>query len=118
MMLCVWIPSTLTWRASQSHYPCQSSANAAHIWHGIDTGMQQLQRLDLGWCSSITDADVKSLAALTAVTELQLARTLVNNPHLTCPGKEYMLVLGLVNTWIYNHFPQVPALALSGDVNV
>lgn len=43
----------------------------------MTSGMKQLEVLDLGWCGSITDADVKALAALTAITALQLSRTLV-----------------------------------------
>jgi hypothetical protein len=39
--------------------------------------MAALQRLDLGWCASITDADAKALTALTGLTDLQLSRTLV-----------------------------------------
>jgi hypothetical protein len=34
----------------------------------------------MGWCSGITDADVKALASLTAITGLQLSRTLVGPP--------------------------------------
>ncbi len=46
------------------------------VW---SAGMLQLEYLDLGWCSGITDADVKSLAALTAITGLELSRTLVRH---------------------------------------
>lgn len=46
---------------------------------GWSAGMLQLEDLDLGWCCGITDADVKALAALTAITGLELSRTLVRH---------------------------------------
>ena len=52
----------------------------------MHAGMAGLQRLDLGWCASITDADARSLTALTGLTDLQLSRTLVRTlAHGRCP---------------------------------
>ena len=51
----------------------------SEYWSGAWAGMKQLENLDLSWCSGITDADVKALAALTAITGLQLSRTLVSH---------------------------------------
>ena len=50
-------------------------------------GMSQLERVDLGWCSSVTDNDVKALAKLPSLRELDLSRTLVTKPanHLCAP---------------------------------
>ena len=42
--------------------------------------MRQLERVDLGWCSSVTDSDVKALAKLPSLRELDLSRTLVTKP--------------------------------------
>jgi hypothetical protein len=51
--------------------------------------MRQLERVDLGWCSSVTDNDVKALAKLPTLRELDLSRTLVTksahyNPTFEC----------------------------------
>lgn len=39
--------------------------------------LQQLEALDLGWCRAVGDADAAALGALTALRELNLARTQV-----------------------------------------
>ena len=39
--------------------------------------MRQLEAVHLGWCTSVTDADVRALARLPSLRELDLARTLV-----------------------------------------
>ncbi|KAK9917700.1 hypothetical protein WJX75_007317 [Coccomyxa subellipsoidea] len=51
---------------------CSGVSGLRHL-----SGLKQLEDLDMGWCSGITDADVKALASLTAITGLQLSRTLV-----------------------------------------
>ena len=40
-------------------------------------GASQLEKVELGWCSSVTDADVKALARLPMLREIDLSRTLV-----------------------------------------
>ena len=40
-------------------------------------GMSQLETIDLGWCSSVTDLDLKTLAELPLLREIDLSRTLV-----------------------------------------
>ena len=40
-------------------------------------GLLQLEKLHLGWCSSISDDDMKGLQALTRLSDLQLSRTKV-----------------------------------------
>ncbi len=42
-------------------------------------GASQLERVELGWCSSVTDADVKALARLPLLREIDLSRTLVRS---------------------------------------
>ena len=42
-------------------------------------GMSQLESVDLGWCSSVADADVKALARLPMLREIDLSRTLVRS---------------------------------------
>ena len=37
----------------------------------------ELKTIDLGWCSSVTDLDVKTLAELPLLREIDLSRTLV-----------------------------------------
>ena len=39
--------------------------------------MRQLETVHLGWCTSVTDADVRALARLPSLRKLDLARTLV-----------------------------------------
>lgn len=41
-------------------------------------GLTQLQKLQVGWCSNVTDEDVQNLAVLTNLTDLELARTKVS----------------------------------------
>ena len=41
--------------------------------------MSQLESVDLGWCSSVADADVKALARLPMLREIDLSRTLVRS---------------------------------------
>ena len=57
--------------------------------------MAGLQRLDLGWCACITDADAKALTALTGLTDLQLSRTLVRQTWLL--GTPLLPVFGRVS---------------------
>lgn len=54
-------------------------------------GMSQLERVDLGWCSSVTDADVKALARLPLLCELDLSRTQVSCFCFTSCAKSYSL---------------------------
>lgn len=54
--------------------PCTSEARACCV---LGAGLGSLRELDLGWCCAITDGDAAALAALTALTDLQLSRTLV-----------------------------------------
>mmetsp|Transcript_13442 Transcript_13442/g.40656 ORF Transcript_13442/g.40656 Transcript_13442/m.40656 type:complete len:592 (+) Transcript_13442:190-1965(+) len=42
-------------------------------------GLKKLEELDLGWCHSVGSDDVASLAALTRLTRLEIARTRANN---------------------------------------
>ena len=42
-------------------------------------GASQLEKVELGWCSSVTDADVKALARLPMLREIDLSRTLVRS---------------------------------------
>ena len=46
---------------------------------GMCAGMSQLESVDLGWCSSIADADVKALSQLPMLREIDLSRTLVRS---------------------------------------
>jgi hypothetical protein len=41
-------------------------------------GLAQLEHLNLGWCTSITDEDMKGLQHLTTLSNLQLSRTKVS----------------------------------------
>ena len=41
-------------------------------------GLAQLEHLNLGWCTSITDEDMKGLQHLTCLSNLQLSRTKVS----------------------------------------
>lgn len=50
-------------------------------------GLTELQKLQVGWCTSVSDQDVLSLSSLTNLTELELARTKVRtlcHPHFSC----------------------------------
>ena len=42
-------------------------------------GASQLEKVELGWCSSVTDADIKALARLPLLREIDLSRTLVRS---------------------------------------
>lgn len=43
----------------------------------VPAGLAQLEHLNLGWCTSITDEDMKGLQHLTHLSNLQLSRTKV-----------------------------------------
>lgn len=75
-----------------AHLPCSVEGAGcpyirdvqALIWCACSAGLQRLQRLDIGWCSGVTDGDVAALARLPALTYLQLARAQAGpNPALT-----------------------------------
>lgn len=57
-------------RADSSHVLTQSMCGAA--------GLLQLEKLHLGWCTSIGDGDMEGLRALTRLSDLQLSRTKVS----------------------------------------
>lgn len=42
-------------------------------------GLLQLKKLDLGWCTSITDQDIHAVGQLTQLSELQLSGTHVTD---------------------------------------
>ncbi len=44
----------------------------------VPAGLAQLEYLNLGWCTSITDEDMKGLQHLTTLSNLQLSRTKVS----------------------------------------
>lgn len=49
----------------------------AELDRTVSAGLVQLQKLQVGWWTSVTDEDVQNLAALTNLTDLELARTKV-----------------------------------------
>lgn len=47
--------------------------------HVLCTGLQHLEKLDLGWCTSITDQDIQAVGQLTQLSYLQLSGTHVKD---------------------------------------
>ena len=45
----------------------------------VHTGLLHLERLDLGWCTSITDLDIQAVGQLTQLQDLQLSGTCVSD---------------------------------------
>ena len=45
----------------------------------MHTGLLHLEKLDLGWCTSITDLDIQAVGQLTELRDLQLSGTCVSD---------------------------------------
>ena len=57
------------------------------------TGLVQLERLNLGWCTSVCNDDMKGLQSLTRLSKLQRSRTKVDFivPVSECSNDEKLL---------------------------
>ena len=56
----------------------QKFGTLRRCWHA---DLVQLQSLRLGWCSSVSDDDMRGLQNLSKLTDLQLSRTKVGTAH-------------------------------------
>jgi len=59
----------------------------------VHAGLAQLEHLNLGWCTSIGDEDMKGLQHMTSLSNLQLSRTKVSSLIATSSCTQWITTL-------------------------